>query len=497
MVVWIARAEERAMPLALLGASTIARVVLYIELGMQLAPHSTQDPRVHRFRLNNKFVAIGVSAICIILLATGALKVIPGKGETSSGQQTPPNLPSTQEAQPRTQPPADLSFVQQDIVTATGDGSFTLRVAQPFRLTVAAEGLGKARFMAWSPDGRLFVPDMVNMNLSHEGKLYVLEDFDPQTKRFRKTSVYLSHLRRPHSVAFYTDPEGKHWLYLALTAHLVRYPYEPGSDKPSGEPEIIATFPNTQEPKQTSVVWHITRTITFRNGRLYVSVGSGCNACEQVVEPLRAMIASMRPDGSDFRVHARGLRNAVGFTFDDTNTLYTTENGVDHLGPDAPDDVMYRITDGAHYGWPYCYEKDAEVFADHSFPWSKPFACEQVPRSFASFGPHAAPLGIAYFPTDAHPTLRDSFLVALHGSFDPSLAQGYTIVRVRRDNGTVEPFIEGFLRKDPSTQKTERFGRPVAFLPDGLDAFFFTDDFTGRLYYVYARQEAAPNSIGR
>jgi len=363
------------------------------------------------------------------------------------------------------------------------DGSDTeFLLAKPFSIAVAAEELGKARFMAMSPDGRMFVPDLVDYQLSHAGKLYILEDFNEETKKFETKHTYLSGLRGPNSVAFYTDEGGNDWLYVALTAHLVRYPYKAGDTEPSGEPEIILEFPNTQAPNAKSVVWHITRTILFHNDRVYIGIGSGCNSCEQPEGEIRGMVYSMNPDGSDGKVYADGLRNAVGLAWADIiggeESLYVTANGVDHLGPEAPDELMYKLTEGEHYAWPYCYETDGEMLEDNSVAWEKPIDCKSAPHSLSAFDPHAAPLGLHYF-REGNPVLQGSFLVALHGSFEPGIKSGYQIMRVS-ENGEQEVFIDGFQASDGS-----RFGRPVDFLQKDENSFFFTDDFSGRVYYVY------------
>ena len=376
----------------------------------------------------------------------------------------------------------------------------TFQLIEPFRLAVAAEGLGKVRFMAMSSDGRMFVPDLVNLNLSHEGKIYVLENFDETDKRFRTKNVYLSGLRGPNSVAFYIDENGQEWIYIALTANIIRYPYSAGDIKPLADPETITTFPNKQVPGESSVVWHITRTIKFYNNRLYVSVGSGCNACEQPDGEMRAMIYSMNPNGNDKQIYAEGLRNAVGFTWAD-GELYATVNGADHLGPQIPDDMMYKLIKNKHYGWPYCYESNGRIYPDTSRTWTQSFLCERVPRSFSAFEAHAAPLGIQYFSEDSHPLLKNTFLVALHGSFKTEIGAGYHIIKISK-NGEQEIFMDGFLvekdersgwfintayaHTDQLTGGIERLGRPVDILQNDANSFFFTDDYNGRIYYVYA-----------
>jgi len=355
----------------------------------------------------------------------------------------------------------------------------TFNVPEGFNIAIAEEGLGKARFIARSPDNRLFIPDLVNYSLSHEGSITILSDFDKEAKQFKKKDIYLSNLRGPNSVAFYTDENGNDWIYIALTAHLIRYPYTKGATAPSTKPEIVFEFPNTQSPEAKSVVWHITRTLLFHDGQLYISIGSGCNSCEHLDNDLRGMVMVMNPDGSDAHVYADGLRNAVGIAWAE-NSLYATANGVDHLGPTAPDELMYKITEEQHYAWPYCYESDGELVPDNSTIWRKQVSCENAPHSLTAFPPHSAPLGLTYFD-NAHKILEGSFLVALHGSFDEDVRSGNSIVRVDPRDGSQEIFIDGFLKDDNS-----RSARPVDFLQWDKNSFFFTDDAGGRLYYVYA-----------
>lgn len=355
-----------------------------------------------------------------------------------------------------------------------------LQIPEGLTLTVAMHGLGKARFMAMSPDNRLFVPDMVDYKLSHQGKLYVLDGFNPETGTFAKKSVYLSGLRGPNSALFYTDENGQDWLYVALTAHLLRYKYEPGDLRPSSAPEVVIEFPNTQTPGETSVVWHITRTIHERDGRIYIAVGSGCNSCEQVEGDMRGMIYSILPDGSDVEIYAHNIRNGVDFTWDSAGLMHATANGVDHLGTDRPDEVMYQVPKGITFGWPYCYESKGEIVPDTSQEWENPINCEDAPRSFASFPPRSAPLGIDYFGGDFHPLVADSFLVALHGSFEVTVGTGNQIVRVAPD-GTQEVFMDGFLTPDG-----RRIIRVVDFLKLTNDSFFFSDDQGGRIFYAKA-----------
>jgi len=365
-------------------------------------------------------------------------------------------------------------------VTFEDKSEATFRIAEGFEIAIAAEKLGKARFMAMSPDGRLFVADLVNQNLSHDGRVIILDDFNPETKKFETKTTYLSGLRGANSVAFYRDKSGKIWLYVALTDRLIRYPYKVGDNKPSGEAEVIAKFPDFQSPTAVGVVWHITRTILFHDDKLYVSVGSGCNVCEQPEDEVRAVILVMDPDGKNVKVHVDGIKNAVGMAFAD-GQLYATENGVDHLGPEDPDDLFYRIEEGKHYGWPYCYESAGVKQEDKTQVWKRqPISCADIPMSLSALEPHSAPLGVAYFEK-FNKVLDKSFLIALHGSFQPKIGNGYQLMRVSK-KGAQEVFMDDFLN-----EAGERVARPVDIFQKDESSFFFTDDFGGRLFYVYAK----------
>lgn len=363
-------------------------------------------------------------------------------------------------------------------VSLDGGRTFTLNLPEGFRISVAAQGLRRARFIAESPDGRLFVTDMHDLSDNRKGVVYVLDRFDPATKRFEKVTPYLKGLRNPNSVAFYTDARGVAWLYLALTDRLLRYRYAAGADAPVGEPDVLVTFPDYGLNYKYGG-WHLTRTVEVGgDGKVYVSVGSSCNACVEK-EEVRATVLEMNPDGGRRRIYARGLRNAVGLRWVG-GRLFATDMGADHLGKDKPADAMYAVREGANYGWPYCYRSGRKVFADAKFnPRGRKFSCRGVPSALAVFDSHSAPLGLEHFDAGGAHGLSDSFLVALHGSTTKSLGRGYRVVRVPASGGAPEDFVNGF------QQGGKVYGRPVDILSRGGDAFLLTDDHAGVVYYVY------------
>ena len=364
-----------------------------------------------------------------------------------------------------------LSLLIPHRITLANGKSFELNLPEGYAISVAAQGLKRVRFMALSPDKRIFVTDMYNLTDNRRGVVYILDQFDPKTYQFKKVTKYLSGLRNPNSVAFYKDRSGTDWFYLALTDRLVRYRYEAGKDAPSGTPEVLATFPDYGLGYKYGG-WHLTRTvIAGGNGKIYVAVGSSCNACEEK-EEVRATIVEMDPDGKNQRYFARGLRNAVGIRW--TNgKLYATNMGADHLGDNRPADTFYAIEDGKHYGWPYCFQAGSRIYPDPKFNAGGKFDCRKVPAALTSLPAHSSPLGLEHFD--------GSFLVALHGPLIKRLqrARGYRVVRIS-ESGSMEDFITGFFDVGIN-------GRPADIFNYGDNAFLLTDDHAGVVYYVYKK----------
>lgn len=381
------------------------------------------------------------------------------------------------------EPPAAVdrdAIVLRDVNIELQNGAaLSLRIPDNVDMNVAAEGLKRARFMSESPDGRLFVTDLIDMSDNSRGIVYALSDFDAASRKFGKRTAYLTHQRNPNSVAFHTDATGA-WIYVALTDRLVRYRYVAGADAPAGEPETLATFPDYGLNYKYGG-WHLTRTVTFGpDGTLYVSAGSSCNACDEK-EEVRATVQAMTADGKNARFYARGLRNSVGLKWVG-DALFATDMGADQFGNDLPDERMFALQTGANYGWPHCYQDHATVKPDPVFGAGAAGAvCAHVPAAFARFPAHAAPLGFEHFDQGAAiPQLKESFLVALHGSSKKSIGHGYRVVRVRKGSAPPDDFITGFI----SGEKVS--GRPVDILR-WRDGMLLSDDVAGAIYFLGPR----------
>ena len=377
---------------------------------------------------------------------------------------------------------AQVSLTPHRITLKNGK-SFSLNLPEDFDISPAVENLKRVRFFAKAPDGRLFVTDMHDLSDNKLGTVYILDGWNGETGKFEKVTPYMTNLRNPNSAGFYTDPNGQDWFYLAETDKLTRRKFTKGETKPTdNSPQTIATFPDYGLSYKYGG-WHLTRTIAFSPaGKLYVSVGSSCNACDEK-EEVRASVLEMNPDGSRQRIYAKGLRNSVDLKWVG-NSFFATNQGSDHLGLEKPDETFYALKDGADYGWASCYSSNGKIFFDTTVPntlkkpTSRLKSCDNVPAPYAYFPAHASALGFTYFDEpDSAPAIKNSFLVSLHGSTNKRIGHGYKIVIVRKGQPN-QDLISGFLNAGVV------LGRPCGIVKLDANSFLFTDDYSGVIYYV-------------
>lgn len=355
---------------------------------------------------------------------------------------------------------------------------FSLNLPDNYEIIPAAEGLKRVRFFSKAPDGRMFVTDMHDLTDNKKGIVYILDEWNPETGKFGKIIPYMTGLKNPNSVQFYTDSSGQDWLYLAETNQLTRRKFTKGEIKPTDKAEVLVTFPDYGLSYKYGG-WHLTRTIAVGgNGKIYVSVGSSCNACTEK-EKVRATVLEMNPDGSQQKIFATGLRNAVGLKWVG-NFLFATNQGVDHLGKNKPDETFYALKRDADYGWASCYSSNGKILADPKF--KRPSGCKNVLPPYAYFPTHSSALGFDYFD---HPntddTIKNSFLVALHGSTDATIGHGYKIVIMRKGQ-KLQTFMDGFL------VGKNVYGRPCDIYRVDENSFYFSDDKSGVIYYVRQKE---------
>ncbi len=146
------------------------------------------------------------------------------------------------------------------------------------------------------------------------------------------------------------------------------------------------------------------------------------------------------------------------------------------MGSKKPDETFYALKRDADYGWPACYSWQGKVLADSKF--KRASGCKNVPSPYGYFPSHSSALGFDYFDhPDTDDTIKNSFLVALHGSTDEAIGHGYQIAMMRKGQ-KLETFMDGFL-----VGKTLN-GRPADIYKIDEKSFYFSDDRAGVIYYV-------------
>ena len=250
--------------------------------------------------------------------------------------------------------------------------SITLSLPAALDINVAASGLHRVRFLAQSPDGRIFATGMWNLADNARGSVFILDGWNPTIHKFTHVTTYLDGLRNPNNLAFWTDPSTHQtWLYLPLTDRLERFPYRPGDTAPGGPAQILMRFPDYGLNYKYGG-WHLTRTVAVADlhgkPQVYIAAGSSCDYCKER-EVIRATVSAMNPDGTGQRIVAQGIRNAVDLRYLpdlDGGALVATDMGDDHLGEHAPEDSFFELDSRTHlgpvaassspnYGWPTCY----------------------------------------------------------------------------------------------------------------------------------------------
>ena len=359
--------------------------------------------------------------------------------------------------------PQDASGVPPDTTSdrvAALDGR--LRVPSGFKVAYFAERLADVRFMALSPDGVVYASQPTL------GRIVRLPDANHDGVA-DSVVVAASGLNQPHGLAFH-----KGVLWVANTDGVVRVTLGATG---------VATAAGQYVNHYPAGGGHWTRTIVFgADSAMYVAVGSSCNLCVEQT-PERAAVLRFNEDGSGKRVYAMGLRNAVGLAVHPaTGALWASQNERDNLTPsyeDLPPEEINIVTDGADYGWPYCYGNKVPNPEYHDVA-----RCANTVAPALAMQAHSAPLGMSFlarattFPAD----YRGDLLVAFHGSWNRNTPTGAKVVRVRVANGTpvsVEDFITGWQQSNGT-----RWGRPVDVIVAADGSVLVSDDDAGVIYRV-------------
>jgi glucose/arabinose dehydrogenase len=339
----------------------------------------------------------------------------------------------------------------------------TIKLPPGFKIEVYAKDVENARSMDLTPSNTLFV------GTRSKGNVYALTTKNNGLEA-AKLYTLAENMNMPNGVAFRNGD-----LYVAEVNRILKYTDIEANLKSKPSYKVIYD----QYPKDRHHGW---KYIDFGpDGKLYVPVGAPCNICDEE-DPVYASITRINPDGSNFEIVHRGIRNTVGFTWHpETQELWFTDNGRDMLGDEIPAcEVNHAPQDSMHFGYPYCHQGD---LPDPEF--GEKYPCSDFTSPARNLGPHTAPLGIEFYTGTQFPEeYRNQIFVAEHGSWNRSKKIGYRVMMLKLKGDEVvsyEPFAEGWLNEE----NDKIWGRPVdlELLSDG--SMLVSDDYADAIYRIY------------
>lgn len=359
----------------------------------------------------------------------------------------------------------------------------SLKLPANFSIAKFAE-ISNPRMLAVAPDGTVYVSQR------EPGTLTMLKDTNGDGAA--DVQKVVAEKKFMHGVAI---DNGK--IYLVTVKEV--FVADIKSDGTLGElKRIIDDLPDAGQ--------HPNRTIAVHDGKLYITVGATCNACDES-NAENATILTTDLNGGNRKIYASGLRNTIGFGWHPVSgKMFGMDHGIDMLGDNDQEEELNELVEGAKYGWAYVYA-NAKLNPHNKVPkqlgltnedWAK-----QSKNPVLLYTPHAAPMQMAFYTGSMFPAeYKNDAFVAMRGSWNRNPPSGYEVVRVRFDKAgnpvKFEPFLTGFLIKGGSENgKDAHFARlaGVAVMRDGW--LLVSDDTNNIIYRVSYNQNKMPPIMSR
>lgn len=386
------------------------------------------------------------------------------------------------------------------------NGGITL--PQGFCAAVVATDVGRARHLVVAPNGDVFVSTQGGRGGG--GGVVALRDTDGDGKldkreKFGDGSATGIGLRNGY-------------IYYATTNSIVRYKLAAGELTPSGSPEVIAQ--DLTDRRQ-----HADKGLAFDGkGGVYVNIGAPSNACQQ--PDRQPKVAGQDPcqlldiaggvwrfdenkpgqKQTDGRRYATGMRQLPGLTWHNGSLWVGMHNrdSLDTLWPgqftaeqnaEWPAEYLLKVTEGANFGWPYCFYSNAEnklvTNPEYGGDGKKSDRCGTFTPPTVAFPAHWAPNDVLFYTGTQFPKqYQGGAFVAFHGSWNraPLPQAGYNVTfqpfAGDKPSGKYEVFANGFAGPTPLTNPGAALARPggLAQGPDG--SLYITEDAKGKIWRV-------------
>jgi putative membrane-bound dehydrogenase-like protein len=319
-------------------------------------------------------------------------------------------------------------------------------LAPGFSLTVYAE-VTQPTSLTFGPDGKLYVAS------AGDQRVYSFADRDGD-HRATLSNTFASGLDTPLGLLWVGNT-----LYISYKANVVAMQDTNGDGVEDQFKIVVPNLPTGLHQNDGMVLG--------ADGYIYMGLGSTCDVCIED-NRLSGSILRFKPDGSDLSVYASGFRNPYDVAFNASGDLFATDNGRDTLGNDIPLEELNFVRPGLNYGWPDCWDGDADP------------ECIHQTLAAATFPAHSSVDGLTFYNGDNFPPeYRDNAFVAVLGSYERlSIERGVKRVLLHKGDAADRPYTgesEWFLKLDNQSRALD--------LTVGPDGGLYVADYAQGLIY--------------
>lgn len=334
-----------------------------------------------------------------------------------------------------------------------------LEVFSDVNIQLYAHLPGVPGMMTVDPDGHLYVTMPVL------GAVYRFADENSDGFSDQSSLFYVG-LDRPSGIAW---SDGK--LYVTQPDQLLELSDTNGDIQADRVRVVVDGFPDDGGYWQRSV-------IAGKDGSLYLSIGSRCNACVEKNQ-LRGTVLKIDPGTGKMSIFAWGLRHTVGLAFSPTDqTLWGTDISRDGLGVQLPPDEINQIVADGNYGWPYCY---GDKVVDPQLGSST--ICQKTRASQVDLPAHSEPRGIAFGQRLHAPEVyQKSCYVAFHGQPDGKNPTSGKLIRISYEDNQLSDHGKEFIRG--WGVGLQAWGAPSAIVAGTDGSLYVSDDKAQAIYRI-------------
>ena len=399
-----------------------------------------------------------------------------------------------------------------------------LALPDGFEAVVVHDGVGRARHLAVTDDGivyvKLRVPQPKGLvalrDTSGDGRADEVQVFGDYTD----TGDYGTAMRI----------HAGH-IYFSTAGDVYRQRLTPGRLVPTAPVETVL---HHEYKKNLRSYEHIAKPIAFDDkGHMFVPFGAPGDSCQEQnrrpESPGRQPCGELEMHGgvwefsdsrinqteNDGRRYATGIRSIVAMSWNrQAGELYALQHGRDDFyrtwsrfysrwqSAILPSEEFFKVTDGFDGGWPYYYydqlQGTKKLNPEYGGDGQKVGDGNTLTKPLMGFPGHFAPNDLLFYEGDQFPErYRHGAFIAFHGSTIrmPYSQAGYCVAFVPFANGAPsgpwEVFADNFAGVDPIVNTSDAAARPMGLAqgPDG--SLYVSDSVKGRIWRIMFKADRA------